>query len=61
MKYTIVAKCIEWLELEVEADSFEEAYEKAELADGGEFRQVCADWFTDQIMNLQTRETKYYA
>lgn len=58
MKYTITARCIEYLTLEVEADSLEEAKEIADEADGGEFTSdLFPEWKTycieDENGNVQ--------
>lgn len=45
MKYTVTVKCVEFLELEVEANSFDEAYSIADNTDGGVYKaDPCPDW-----------------
>lgn len=60
MKYTVTVKCVEYLTLEVEADSFDEAYDIAENADGGEFApDPCPDWDIYSITDESGRREEY--
>lgn len=45
MKYTVKAKMVTYLTAEVEADSFEEAYELADNMDGGEFSEDISGFY----------------
>lgn len=62
MKYTITARCVEYLTLTVEADSLDEAKRIADESDGGEYcSDPCPDWETYSIANEDTGEITFYA
>lgn len=52
MKYRVMYKSTEYLYIDVEADSIEEAKEIAENTDGGEFiEDGVGDWEYDRVMD----------
>lgn len=52
MKYRVMYKSTEYLYIDVEADSIEEAKEIAENTDGGEFiEDGVGDWKYDRVMD----------
>ena len=52
MKYRVMYKSTDYLYIDVEADSMEEAIEIAENTDGGEFiEDGVGDWEYDRIMD----------
>ena len=52
MKYRVMYKSTEYLYIDVEADSIEEAIEIAENTDGGEFiEDGVGDWEYDRTMD----------
>lgn len=52
MKYRVMYKSTEYLYIDVEADSIEEAMEIAENTDGGEFiEDGVGDWEYDRTMD----------
>ena len=62
MKYQVVVRCTYYLSADVEADSFEEAYDIAESMDGGEFIEdpCSADWEISLIINENSGEEKAF-
>lgn len=53
MKYRVMYKSVDYLYLDVEANSIEEAKEIAENTDGGEFiEDGVGDWDYDRIEDL---------
>lgn len=46
MKFRVLAECTEYFYIEVEADSRDEALEKAEEIDGGDYNyDCCGQWY----------------
>ena len=60
MKYTVTVECVEYLTLEVEADSFDDAYFIADNTDGGAFESdPCPDWNIYSITDEEGYRVEY--
>lgn len=60
-KYEVSVRCISYLFAEVEAESFDEAYEIAENMDGGDFEEDISScvWDISSITD-EAGETEWY-
>lgn len=60
MKYTVTVRCVEYLTLEVEADSFDEAKAIADETDGGDYTgDLYPDWDIDSIVDETGTRVEY--